>query len=59
MQGYGNTVVVDHGNGLMTLYAHNEQLLVKVGDSVGQGTGDYSQWTFGRRHWLPPALHRD
>lgn len=37
MQGYGNTVVVDHGNGLMTLYAHNEQLLVKVGDSVGQG----------------------
>jgi hypothetical protein len=37
MQGYGNTVVVEHGNGLMTLYAHNSQLLVKVGDRVAQG----------------------
>ncbi|MBN8564209.1 MAG: M23 family metallopeptidase [Leptolyngbya sp. UWPOB_LEPTO1] len=37
MQGYGNTVVVDHGNGLMTLYAHNSQLRVKVGDTVSQG----------------------
>jgi hypothetical protein len=37
MQGYGNTVVVDHGNGLMTLYAHNSQLRIKVGDTVSQG----------------------
>lgn len=37
MQGYGNTVVIDHGNGLMTLYAHNSELQVKVGDTVSQG----------------------
>ncbi|MBD2060597.1 M23 family metallopeptidase [Oculatella sp. FACHB-28] len=37
MRGYGHTVVVEHGNGLMTLYAHNSQLLVGVGDSVSQG----------------------
>jgi murein DD-endopeptidase MepM/ murein hydrolase activator NlpD len=35
--GYGNAVVVDHGNGLATLYAHSSSLLVSVGQSVGQG----------------------
>lgn len=37
MSGYGETVIVDHKNGLMTLYAHNSQRLVKVGDPVSQG----------------------
>lgn len=35
--GYGNVIVIDHGNGISTLYAHNEKLYVKVGDQVGQG----------------------
>jgi murein DD-endopeptidase MepM/ murein hydrolase activator NlpD len=35
--GYGNLVVVDHGNGWRTLYAHNSQLQVKTGDAVAQG----------------------
>lgn len=35
--GYGNLVVVDHGNGLATAYAHNSSLLVAVGQSVAQG----------------------
>lgn len=35
--GYGNMVVVDHGNGFKTLYAHNEVLYVKVGQEVKQG----------------------
>lgn len=35
--GYGNIVVIDHGNGMMSLYAHNEKLFVKVGDKVSQG----------------------
>ncbi len=35
--GYGNLVVVDHGNGWRTLYAHNSSFQVKTGDAVGQG----------------------
>ena len=34
---YGNAVVVDHGYGLMTLYAHLSSLGVKEGDTVGRG----------------------
>jgi murein DD-endopeptidase MepM/ murein hydrolase activator NlpD len=37
MRGYGKTVVIDHGDGLKTLYGHNTALLVKVGDKVSQG----------------------
>lgn len=35
--GYGNHVRVDHGNGLVTLYAHLSRLDVKVGQSVAKG----------------------
>ena len=35
--GYGNMIIVDHGNGRQTLYAHNSALYVKVGDTVTQG----------------------
>jgi murein DD-endopeptidase MepM/ murein hydrolase activator NlpD len=35
--GYGNLVVVDHGNGLSTAYAHASTLIVGVGQSVSQG----------------------
>ncbi|MHB8763692.1 MAG: M23 family metallopeptidase [Deferrisomatales bacterium] len=34
---YGNTVVVDHGWGLQTLYAHLSSASVAVGDAVAQG----------------------
>jgi murein DD-endopeptidase MepM/ murein hydrolase activator NlpD len=34
---YGNLIVVNHGNGLETYYAHCESLLVSVGDIVAQG----------------------
>jgi len=30
-------VVVDHGNGFRTRYAHNKKLLVKKGDEVRKG----------------------
>ncbi|WP_206070853.1 M23 family metallopeptidase [Nodosilinea sp. P-1105] len=35
--GYGQTVIVDHGDGLSTLYAHASRLFVKEGQSVRQG----------------------
>ena len=38
MSGYGNTVVVDHGNGISTLYGHNEDVAVSEGQSVGKGS---------------------
>jgi len=33
--GYGNTVVVEHDNGIITLYAHNSRILVAEGQQVG------------------------
>lgn len=35
--GYGNMVMVDHGNGFQSLYAHLSALNVGCGQSVGQG----------------------
>jgi murein DD-endopeptidase MepM/ murein hydrolase activator NlpD len=35
--GYGNAVVIDHGAGLSTLYAHQSSLAVSVGQSVSEG----------------------
>ncbi|MCH7788919.1 MAG: M23 family metallopeptidase [Acidobacteria bacterium] len=35
--GYGNAVVIDHGDGVTTLYAHQSELFVLAGDTVGSG----------------------
>jgi len=35
--GYGNCVIIDHGNGYQTLYGHCSELLVSVGEKVIQG----------------------
>ena len=36
-RGYGNFIEIDHGNGMITLYAHLSSLLVQVGQEVKQG----------------------
>jgi len=35
--GFGNVIEIDHGNALVTLYAHNKELYVKAGDQVQRG----------------------
>lgn len=38
LQGYGLLLILDHGNGYMTLYGRNQSLLKKVGDWVNADT---------------------
>jgi murein DD-endopeptidase MepM/ murein hydrolase activator NlpD len=37
MGGYGKAVIIDHGNGISTLYGHNSELLVSEGQRVRKG----------------------
>lgn len=37
LRGYGNTVILDHGDGLRSLYAHNRDITVSEGDTVDRG----------------------
>lgn len=37
ISGYGNTVIIDHGGSVSTLYGHNDSLAVFEGQSVSQG----------------------
>lgn len=36
--GFGKTIIINHSNGLSTLYAHSEKLYVSEGDRVKKGT---------------------
>ena len=36
LPGYGQMVIVDHGNGIMSLYGHNKRILKAVGEKVRQ-----------------------
>ncbi len=46
--GYGYNIILNHGNGVKTRYAHLRQLWVKTGAQVGQGGGLGKKGTTGR-----------
>jgi murein DD-endopeptidase MepM/ murein hydrolase activator NlpD len=52
---YGNMVEIDHGNGIVTRYAHNSKLLVKVGQMVRRGQEISLSGSTGRS--TGPHLH--
>lgn len=54
--GYGNVIELDHGNGLVTLYAHNKELYVNVGDHVQRGQVISFMGNTGRVHG-PTGIH--
>ena len=55
MTGYGIILIIDHGNGYMSLYAHNDGLLKDAGDAVKRGDSVASVGTSGGQD--SPALY--
>jgi murein DD-endopeptidase MepM/ murein hydrolase activator NlpD len=53
--GYGNFVVINHGNGLVTRYAHCSSLLVRAGQYVSRGEAIAKRGSTG--HSTGPHLH--
>lgn len=53
--GYGNYIILDHGNGFKTLYGHNSALCVSVGDIVSQG--DLIAYSGSTGNSTGPHLH--
>jgi murein DD-endopeptidase MepM/ murein hydrolase activator NlpD len=53
--GYGNVIVIDHGDGWQSLYAHLSQLYVGCGASVSQGASIAAMGSTGRS--TGPHLH--
>ncbi len=54
-KGYGNCVIVEHDDGIQTVYAHNSKNLVKVGDRVDANTVIALSGSTGRT--TGPHLH--
>lgn len=59
--GYGNTIMIDHGSGLVSLYAHNNELAVYEGQYVNQGTvvayAGSTGWSTGPHCHFEARLH--
>lgn len=55
MNGYGNVIIVDHGGGFSTLYAHQSRLGASRGDDVSQG--EVIGYVGSTGHSTGPHLH--
>ena len=55
MEGYGNLVVIDHGNGLSTAYGHNSALASSVGQAVS--AGEVVAYSGSTGHSTGPHVH--
>jgi murein DD-endopeptidase MepM/ murein hydrolase activator NlpD len=53
--GYGNTILINHGNGVKTRYGHLSKLFVKAGDEVARGENIGAMGSTGRS--TGPHLH--
>jgi murein DD-endopeptidase MepM/ murein hydrolase activator NlpD len=53
--GYGKCVEINHGNGYVTRYAHNQRLLVALGETVQKGQAIAQIGSTGRS--TGPHLH--
>ncbi len=54
-EGYGNCVILDHGDGVTSLYGHNAKNLVKTGDTIEAGTALALSGSTGRA--TGPHIH--
>jgi murein DD-endopeptidase MepM/ murein hydrolase activator NlpD len=55
MEGYGNLVAIDHGNGLSTAYGHNSALACSVGQTVS--AGEVIAYSGSTGHSTGPHVH--
>jgi murein DD-endopeptidase MepM/ murein hydrolase activator NlpD len=55
MNGYGNVIIISHGGGFSTLYAHQSRLAAGDGQSVSQG--DVIGYVGSTGHSTGPHLH--
>ncbi|MCX5713635.1 MAG: LysM peptidoglycan-binding domain-containing M23 family metallopeptidase [Candidatus Omnitrophica bacterium] len=46
--GFGKTVIIDHGDGFMTVYARNSEVFIKPGDTVKKGSLIAKTGSWGR-----------
>ena len=69
VRGFGKTVIIDHGDGMQTVYSHNSEILVKTGQDVrrseaiakvgsgGRGNSAYLHFEIRNKHKPQNPLH--